>query len=290
MAAMARPRRLLAAALLAAALPALPGAARGGDAEAHVLEPAPATPEPDGESGRAIYERFLGQRLRESRQELRVVSRDPGGSAQTTRFTISSKDLRGEDDAPTDGILAKMLIEVSEPFDLRHTAYLIIAKEPGPDDEFIYQPSQRSVKRADLKNTSLLGTDYTFNDVAYQKIDDAEYARLADEVVDGKPVYVVEVNVHDDVQVAFPRTILYLEQETLVPLRMRYWDPYGVEIKEMTAPASSVRSFDGTWVATESTMRDLRQGTTSTLLVDDLDPHPDFPKKTFSLGTLYKGR
>ena len=50
-----------------------------------------------------------------------------------------------------------------------------------------------------------------------------------------------------------------LEKEHLVPLRARSWDEYGVEVKEATAPAATIKAFGDMWVAAESTVRDLRQ-------------------------------
>ena len=241
-------------------------------------------------TGREIYERFLKNRNRENFQQLRVISRDPGGSEQVTRFNTSASDYRDENDEATDGILAKILVQVSHPFDMRHTAYLMIAKDPGPDDEFAYQPSQRRVRRVDLKNTSLLGTDYTFNDIAFQAIEDADYLRLPDETLDGVPVYVVETNVKETIDVRYHRTRMYMEKEHYIPLRVRYWDDYGVEVKEMTASRKSIRSFGELWIATETTMRDLRQHTQSTLFVEDVDTEPNFHPRLFSVTLLYKGK
>ncbi len=249
-----------------------------------------ALPEGDSLTGREIYERFLNNKFRQSYQKLRVYSRDPGGNAQLTQFSISVQDERDENEEPTDGVNARMLIEVSDPFDMRHTTYLMIAKEPGPDDEFVYQPSQRRVKRVDLKNQSLLGTDYTFNDIAFQNIEDADYKRLPDEVIDGTVVYVVEANVKETIDVEYHRTITYLEKDHYIPLRTRYWDDFGVEVKEMKAPYSKIRSFGKVWIGTESTMRDLRQLTSSTLIVDSLDTDPVFHRKTFSLTRLTRGK
>jgi hypothetical protein len=247
-------------------------------------------PEGGSLTGREIYERFLQNRNREGFQQVRVVSRDPGGSEQTTRFTTSLQDFRDEKDEATDGILAKMLVQVSHPFDMRHTAYLMIAKDPGPDDEFVYQPSQRLVRRVDLKNMSLLGTDYTFNDIAFKDIEDASYFRFPDEVLDDTPVYVVEANVNETIDIQYHRTRMYMEKEHYIPLRVRYWDDFGVEVKEMTASQKSIRSFGDLWVATESTMRDIRQKTSSTLHIEDVDTEPNFHPRLFSTSVLAKGK
>lgn len=247
-------------------------------------------PEGDSLTGREIYERFLANKFRQSLQRLRVLSMDPGGSTQTTAFTASLQDERDENDKATNGVLARMLVEVSAPFDMRHTSYLMISKDPGPDDEFVYQPSTRKVKRVNLKSTPLMGTDYTFNDIAFQELEDADYVRMADEVIDGTPVYVVEANIKETIDIEYHRTLSYLEKEHYIPLRVRYWDDYGVEVKELTAPVEKIRAFGKAWVATESEMKDLMQSTTSKMFVDDLDTEAVFHPKTFSIAQLTKGR
>ena len=252
-------------------------------------ELAEAHPEGATLTGREIYERYLTNKYRSSVQHLRVVSRDPGGSEQTTTFKVSTEDFRDKEDKATKGVLAKILVEVSAPFDMRHTSYLMIAKDPGPDDEFVYQPSERRVKRIALKTTPLMGTDYTFDDVAYHDIEQADYRRLPDEEIDGTPVYVVESIVEDTRTVEYHRTVSYMEKDHCVPLRVRYWDDFGVEIKEMTAEPSSVKAYGKIWIASTSTMHDLLQHTSSTIHVDSLETEPDFSPKLFSLARLSQG-
>ncbi len=249
-----------------------------------------AIPEGGSLTGREIYRRFLANKFRQSFQELRVISTDPGGSDQVTHFTTRLQDLRDEDGNATNGLRAKMLVEVTAPFDMRHTAYLIISKDPGPDDEFAYKPSQRRVSRVNLKKTSLMGTDYTFNDIAFQNLDDADYLRHPDELIHGVPVYVVEANLKRSIDVEYHRTLSYLEKEHYVPLRTRYWDDFDVEAKELTAPHDRITNFGNVWVAAESTMHDLMQQTRSTLHVDQLDTDVVFGKQIFAVSRLTRGR
>ena len=241
-------------------------------------------------SGREIYRRFLANKYRRGTQQLRIVSSDPGGSRQTTEFEASLEDHRDADGEPVNGLNASVLIQVTSPFDMRHTRYLMVSKEPGPDDEFVYQPSNRRVRRVDLKRTPLLGTDYTFDDLAYHDIDGADYERLPDEVIDSVPVFVVEATVTDTNTSKTHRSLSYLEQAHYVPVRVRYWDEYGVEIKELTAEVDSIQAFDTMWVATRSKMRDLLQGTTSESTVLSLEPEPEFASNFFSVRKLSQGR
>ena len=239
--------------------------------------------------GRDIYDRFLDNKHKESHQRIRVISRDPGGNELLTEAEVSLQDFRDEQDQPVDGVRAKVLIEVTAPFDIRHTAYLVIVRDEGSDDEFVYQPSARRVRRVDLRNTSLFGTDFTAADVGYRSIDDARYRRLPDEVVQGKPVFVVESRVKDEVDSDYRKIVTYIEKQHYVALRARFWDRYDVEIKELTAPAASMRRFGQQWITTETTIRDLRQGTSSTLYVDELETDPGFHKKIFAVSRLAQG-
>ena len=108
-------------------------------------------------TGREIYDRFLDNRFQRSHQRLRVISRDPGGSEQTTEFTLSIEDLRRETESH--GMRGRVLVEVTAPFDVRHTQYLMIDKDPGPDDEFVYQPG-RNKGTISVKMKSVLVRDY----------------------------------------------------------------------------------------------------------------------------------
>ena len=58
----------------------------------------------------------------------------------------------------------------------------------------------------------------------------------------------------------------------------------------MRAPVDLIKEFDGVWVATRSTMRDLKQNTRSALYVDLLDPNPNIKDRHYSLSRLSRGK
>lgn len=53
---------------------------------------------------------------------------------------------------------------------------------------------------------------------------------------------------------------------------------------------ASVDAFGDFWVASESPLTDLRQQTSSTMFIEDLDPAPNFNRVTFSAGRLTRGK
>ncbi len=273
--------------LLAAPAPGLAEAIEIPDAS----EIEDAIPEGGSLTGRELYDRFLKNKMHSAVQHLTVISTDPGGNDQETRFWVRWKDFRDEnDEAGEDGVVARTLVKFQYPQDMRHTGFLMIVHDDKSSDQFVYRPSSRRVRRVNLSGASVMGSDYTFDDIAFQEIENASYRRLPDEEIGGVPVYVVEAVLKATVDSQYSRTLSYLEQEHYVPLRARYWDDAGVEVKELKAVYESVQEFDGVWVATISTMYNLKQRTSSTMYIEKLDPNPEIADQLFSTFRLQLSR
>ena len=277
----------LAILVAAGALAAIAAGARCGDAAQAVVLPdrkevEDALPEGGSMTGREIFDRFLENRLHSAVQYQTVISRDPGGSAQTMRFWVRWKDYRGKDKKATDGVLAKTLVKFDAPDDMHATGFLMVVNADRSNDQFVWSPSTGRVRRVDLRGVGVMGTDYTFDDIAWKNIEDADYQRLADEVYDGVPVYVVEVTVKPTVASTYKTVRTWIEKEHFVPLHSIYRDANGVDTREMRASASSLHDFDGTWIARESTMSNLKEKTSTTIVVERLEPNVDLGERHFS--------
>ncbi len=262
------------------------GAQRAGAAQAVTLpdrkEVEDALPEGGSMTGRAIFDRFLENRLHSVIQYQTVISRDPGGNAQTSRFWVRWKDYRDKDKKPVDGVYAKTLVKFEAPDDMRATGFLMVVNDGRPNDQFVWSPATGQVRRVDLRGVGVMGTDYTFDDIAWRNIEDADYERLPDEVYDGVPVYVVEVTLKPTVKSSYKTMRTWIEKEHFVPLHAVYRDSNGIDTREMRATAASLHDFNGTWIAKESTMSNLKEKTSTTIVVERLDPNIDLSERHFS--------
>jgi hypothetical protein len=54
----------------------------------------------------------------------------------------------------------------------------------------------------------------------------------------------------------------------------------------MTSPRETIRDFQGMWMATETTVRDLLEGTSSTLIVDEMVPNAALDDDDFAIAAL----
>ncbi|HEY8455087.1 MAG TPA: outer membrane lipoprotein-sorting protein [Actinopolymorphaceae bacterium] len=231
--------------------------------------------EPHGPSGREIYERVLANRFQAYRQTARLVSGDRAGNEQESRMTVLWKSFRDEQGAPRNDVLSKTKIRYTHPFDLRFSGYLLINNHTRSDDQFVYLNSRRRIRRVNLRGEPVLGSDFSFEDVVPRELEDADYRRLADELLDGRPVWVVEVTPRPGTESEYSRFRSWVDRERDVVLRTLYWDTSGVQVKELRAPAEEVRAFDGVWVPMRTEMRNLLTGGYTVFHVEQLAPDPE---------------
>jgi hypothetical protein len=203
-------------------------------------------------------------------------------------FWLRWHDYRDENDDPVDDIESKTMLKLTGPFEMRHTAYLYIHHDQSDDEQFMYSPHRQRTARISLKGQTIAGTDFSFDDflLTVDDVEDGAYKRLPDEDVQGVSCYVVEAAMKSSSRASYTRSILWLEKEHYVPLKARYWDSADVVSKELTADRTKVEEFDGAWVATQTQMKNLLEGTITKMFVDKLDPRAELSDYDFSLSQL----
>jgi hypothetical protein len=233
-------------------------------------------------SAEAIYEKVLANRFTSSVQELALVSGDRAGRQQPLRLRMLWRRYGDGSNEAGGGIQSRTLVRYLEPADVRGTGYLVINKSAAPDDQFVYLSSMRRTRRINLRSQTVIGTDLSVEDIVPHELDDATYSRAADDEVGGSPCYVVEARPVEEAKSQYERFLLYIEPEHFVPLRTRYWDLTGVEVKELLAPPETVREIEGVWVPLEAHMSHKLEGSYTSLRVVLLSPNPDLPKQMFT--------
>ena len=247
---------------------------------------APAAVDDSKLTGQDIYDRVLRNRFESFSQDTQLISGDRGGRQQESRLHLIWQSFRDEKGQPTRGVVSKTLVKYDYPYDVRFAGYLVISNHERINDQFVYYPSRRKVVRVNLRSEAVFGTDFSYEDVIPREIEESEYHRVADETVSDIPVYVVEVLPKPFAASEYSRVRVYVEKERFVPLRTRYWDDAGVEVKELRAVPSEIREFAGIWLPMKATMRNLQQDSFTTIVVSNFVPNPSLAQSTFDLSRL----
>ena len=233
-------------------------------------------------TGRQIYQCVLDNRFDSYVQDARLESGDRGGETQISRLRMTWRSFRESEKS----VLSRTLVKYLDPFDLRFSGYLIQNNRERANDQFVYLAASRRVRRVNLRREAVFGTDFTFEDVVPREIEDGDYRRLPDRVENGTPVYVVEVTPREHTDSEYSKFVVHVEKRHCVPLLTRYWDEKGVEVKRLTVPPDQIREIDGVYVPMQFTMRNTQLDTFTTLTVEEIEPNPKLPRRTFDLSRL----
>jgi len=237
-------------------------------------------------SGDAIYQKLLDNRFNSYEQKLDMTSGDRGGHFQKVEMEVKYLNFREKKKR----IVSKTIAKYQAPQDVRHLGYLVINKSDGSDDQFVFRPSSRRVRRVNLRGEAISGTDFSFEDVLPQEFEDATYARLPDEQLGEIPVYVIALTPVAESDSEYSKMVSWIEKEHFVPLRTRYWDNRDVLIKELDSKPASITMYEDeekgktkkVWTPRESKMTHLKLGSFTELEIVELKANPGLREKHFS--------
>lgn len=119
----------------------------------------------------------------------------------------------------------KTLVIFDEPKDVQGTALLTFSHKSGDDDQWLYLPALKRVKRISSSNRSgpFMGSEFAYEDLSSQEVEEFTYRYLRDEDLDGQPTYVIE-RFPKDPKSGYTRQVVWLDQEAYRALKIDYYD------------------------------------------------------------------
>lgn len=198
----------------------------------------------------------------EERMVLRLISK----TGATKERTIVRYSLSGSDG------LDKMLVRFVAPRDVENTGLLTWEARDGQDDQWLYLPATRKVRRiaSSGKKNRFMGTDFTYEDLRPENVAASRYTLQDAETVDGHACFVVEAVPATDklaADSAYSKRRLWLRKDSLAIVKREYYDKPGrLEKVETFADLAVVKGQ--AWRAGASEMRDVQNGTKTLVVIE----------------------
>ncbi len=151
-------------------------------------------------------------------------------AGKTSRRNIRIKTLEVEGDGD------KSLSIFDEPADVKGTAMLTFSHGLEPDDQWLYLPALKKVKRISSRNKSgpFMGSTFAFEDLGSQEVEKYSYKFLREEACGEWQCYVIERK-PEYKHSGYTRQVAWLDKEAYRLVKVDFYDRKKALLKTLVA-------------------------------------------------------
>jgi outer membrane lipoprotein-sorting protein len=159
--------------------------------------------------------------------DLEMVLKNRHGDESRRKIRVATLEGRADGD--------KSHTIFNEPADVKGTALLTFSHKVDDDDQWLYLPALKRVKRitSSNKSGSFMGSEFAFEDIGSQEVEKYTYKFLREEACEGQTCLVMErypVSKYS----GYTRQVVWMDKAEYRPLRIDYYDRKGSLLKTLT--------------------------------------------------------
>jgi len=112
-----------------------------------------------------------------------------------------------------------------KPTDVKGTAFLSYTHITKDDDQWLYLPALKRVKRIAVRNKTspFMGSEFSYEDLASFEVEKYNYAYIKDETLEGIPSFVIERYPKDKYS-GYSKHRVWVEKERYITLKIEYYN------------------------------------------------------------------
>ena len=213
----------------------------------------------------------------DSQSDMKMVLRSPNGKEHVRRLKIKSLEVLNDGD--------KSLMVFEEPKDVQGTAFLSFAHVNAADDQWIYLPALKRVKRiaSKKKSGSFMGSEFSYEDLSSFEIEKYDFKYLHDEDFDGKKCFVVESYPKDEYS-GYSKLVSWIDQNEYRVFKIDFYDKKNSLLKTMII--KDYKKIDGHWRPIVSSMVNHQTGKSTDLVMENIQLKTGLTDEDFSRNNL----
>ena len=199
----------------------------------------------------------------DSSVELKMVLRNAAGKEAMRTLALNTLEV------PDEEMGDRSLIVFSSPRDIDGTALLSHAKILDPDDQWLFLPALKRVKRISSVNKSgpFVGSEFAFEDFTALELNKYDYLYLRSETCGDLPCDVVERTPRYE-HSGYTRQVAWVDREVFQIRKVEFYDRRGDLLKTLTL--EDYREYEGAyWRAHLLRMVNHQTGKSTDLIYSD---------------------
>lgn len=218
----------------------------------------------------------------DSQSELTMVLRNKKGQEVTRQMRNKLLEVDGDGD--------KGLTIFDTPLDVKGTAFLSFSHILEPDDQWLYLPALKRVKRIASRNKSgpFLGSEFAFEDLSSFEVEKNTYNFLRDEEFAGQMCHVVEMRPTDKYS-GYTRMNVWIDHQHLRVHKIDFYDRRDTLLKTLTMQDYKLY-LDKYWRADKQFMVNHKNGKSTDIFIKNLTFNVGLTEADFNESRLQRAR
>ncbi len=160
--------------------------------------------------------------------KLIMTLKNKSGQESIRQIRVRTLEVRDDGD--------KNLSVFDNPRDVKGTAFLNFTHKTGDDDQWLYLPALKRVKRISSRNKSgsFMGSEFSYEDIASQEVEKYTYKWIRNELYDGLDCFIVERYPVDKKNSGYTRQVTWVDRKEYRILKVDYYDRKNSHLKTLT--------------------------------------------------------
>jgi hypothetical protein len=203
---------------------------------------------------------------------------------ESSQRTMALKSLE------VDGDGDKSLTIFDNPKDIKGTAFLSHTHALTPDDQWLYLPALKRIKRISSANKSgpFVGSEFAYEDLSSQEIEKYTYKWLRDETIDDHDVFVIERYPQYE-NSGYTRQISWIDQGMYQPRKVEFYDRKNTLLKTLI-PSDYKQYLEQYWRPGKMEMVNHQTGKKTDLIWNNYSFKNGLGGRDFDRDTLKRAR
>ncbi|MDO6566356.1 outer membrane lipoprotein-sorting protein [Alteromonas sp. 1_MG-2023] len=217
-----------------------------------------------------------------SESEVLMVLRNAQGQKANRKLTVKSMELANDGD--------KSLTVFQSPRDVKGTAFLSFSHVFDADEQWIYLPALKRVKRIASKNKSgpFVGSEFAFEDMTSFEVEKFSYKYVGDDTVNGEACFVLEQTPQYDFS-GYTLQKVWIDKSHYRVYKTEFYDRKGALLKVLELKDYKLYK-DKYWRPSRSDMRNVQTRKSTALITENMVFDTDLSESDFNKNSLKRAR
>lgn len=163
---------------------------------------------------------------KDSTARLTMELKNKQGNTSTRQVRVKNLEVEGDGD--------KSMSIFDEPADVKGTAFLTYSHSLKPDEQWLYLPALKRIKRISSKNKSgpFMGSEFAYEDISSQEVDKYTYKYIKDETLNDIDCFVIErypAYKHS----GYTRQLVWINKQEYRPEKIMFYDRKNALLKTL---------------------------------------------------------